>query len=377
MKNMISRRHFIKMAGLAAVSWGALFAGAGCTSGTVSATSSSLATDEFIDGLTCMIDLHLHLDGALSLKSARDLASLQGIDIPESDEEVLDLIRVSDGCDDLNEFLEKFDFPLSLMQTPEGLRRATSNLLDELHEQGVAYSEIRWAPQLHCQQGMTQEQAIQQVIAGVEDSGQDANLILCLMRGEDTHEANKETVRLAKQYLGNRVVAVDLAGAEALYPTSDYADDFALARELGIPITIHAGEAAGADSVKCALDMGATRIGHGVRCVEDADLVKRLADEGVALTVCPTSNICTAIYEDYNDCVIMELRDAGVTVCVCTDDPGVENTTLKEEYKHLVDAFSLTRADVKAFLENAARASYASDSEKERLLEMIDQQISD
>ncbi len=194
--------------------------------------------------LTCLTDLHLHLDGAISIESAKELARLQGIEIPMADEEIEKLMRVSDDCRDLNEFLEKFDFPCSLLMTEIGIRTAVHNLLSELEKDGVMYAEIRFAPQLSTGKGLTQEMAVKAAIDGMKDAKIPANLILCCMRGTDNKEANIETVNVAEKYYGKGVCAIDLAGAEAMFPTKDFSDIFQLADSKGMQFTIHAGEAA-------------------------------------------------------------------------------------------------------------------------------------
>ena len=219
-----------------------------------------------------LVDLHLHLDGSLSVDSVKELMQIQGIKNCYSDSELLEKLQVSDGCRDLNEYLEKFDFPITLLQTKEALETASYNLLEELKAQGLIYAEIRFAPQFHTSKGLSQEQVVNAVIDGMRKSELNANLILCCMRGENNHDENIETVSVAKKFLKKGVAAIDLAGAEGIFPTSDYKDVFELASELGIPFTIHAGEAAGFTSVEAAVEYGAVRIGHGVRSVESEAL---------------------------------------------------------------------------------------------------------
>ena len=280
-----------------------------------------------------LVDLHLHLDGSLSVDSVKELMQIQGIKNCYSDSELLEKLQVSDGCRDLNEYLEKFDFPITLLQTKEALETASYNLLEELKTQGVIYAEIRFAPQFHTSKGLSQEQVVKAVIDGMRKSELNANLILCCMRGENNHDENIETVSVAKKFLKKGVAAIDLAGAEGLFPTSDYKDVFELASELGIPFTIHAGEAAGFTSVETAVEYGAVRIGHGVRSVESEDLLKKLSDKGIALELCPTSNLNTNIYRDISEYPIRKLMDAGITVTVNTDNMTVSNTNIKKELK--------------------------------------------
>jgi adenosine deaminase len=238
------------------------------------------------------IDLHLHLDGAVTVDIARKLAKLQGITLPADDVKLAELLTVPSDCTSLNDFLKCFNLPLSLMQTSEGLSEAVRLVCDNIKSQGVVYAELRYAPQLHTNKGMTQEDAVRAALKGLSETDLKANLILCCMRGEGNDDTNHETLKLASKYLvkDGGVTAVDLAGAEALFPTKNYRDLFARARDMGIPYTIHAGEAGGAESVRLAIEYGAKRIGHGVRSYEDEAVVDLLKEKGVFLEMCPTSN---------------------------------------------------------------------------------------
>lgn len=326
-----------------------------------------------MDKLNCLVDLHLHLDGAISVESAKDLAKLQGVAIPESDEELLKMLRVSEDCHNLNEFLEKFDFPCSLIQTYEGVRRATSNLLNELKAQGVMYAEIRFAPQLCTNQGMTQDEVVQAAIEGINDvDGIIAQLILCCMRGEGNDDANIENINVAAKYLGKGVCAADLAGAEALFTTDKYANLFAYAKEKGVPFTLHAGEADGPESVREAIDYGASRIGHGVRSIEDPKLVKLLAEKKIPLEICPNSNVCTAIYPNIEDVPVRQLMEAGIIVTINTDDPSVVGTDINKEFNDSIKAFNLTKDEVKQLLINSVNSAFTDDVTKLKLLEQIE-----
>jgi adenosine deaminase len=193
------------------------------------------------------------------------------------------------------------------------------------------------------------------------------------MRGDDTREANFETVRLASKYLGRGVVAVDLAGAEALYPTEDYADVFAYARELGVPFTIHAGEAAGPGSVRAALSFGAKRIGHGLRAVEDGELLSWIASRGITLETCPSSELQTSIIDDYTQFPLKRLLDMGVNVTVNADNMGVSATDVRRELLLLTSLFDLTDQDIHRLLLNAAHAGFAGEALKQELARRIDE----
>lgn len=319
-----------------------------------------------------LIDLHLHLDGSLSVASVRQLAAMADIAVPENDGELLEMLQVGRDCRDLNEYLEKFDFPCSLMQSGEAITAAVYNLLEELKGQGLLYGEIRFAPQLHTRKGLSQHQVVAAAVAGLEQSDFRANLILCCMRGRDNREANLRTVQVAAEFLGRGVCALDLAGAEALFPTEDFRELFRTANEMGIPLTIHAGEAAGPESIWTALECGARRIGHGVRCLEDPALTAHLAQRGIPLEICPTSNLNTSIFPDLPSYPLRKLMDAGVKVTVNTDNMTVSGVTLRQELERLAETFHLTGEEIRGLLHNSAEAIFGSEDIKAWLHRYID-----
>ena len=318
-----------------------------------------------------IIDLHLHLDGSMSLECARSLAKKRGIALPD-DKELLSRLRVSDDCRDLNEYLERFDLPLSLLQTAEAISESVERLCNELQSQGLIYAEIRFAPQLHLQKGLTQEEVVLAAIEGLNRSDFFASLILCCMRGADNREANIETVRLVKKYLEKGVCAVDLAGAEALFPNENFVDVINYARSLSLPMTLHAGEALGADSVASAIELGANRIGHGVRSIEDQKLLSILAEKKIPLELCPTSNLNTRVFDDLKDYPIRTFLESGVLITVNTDNMSVSATTLAEEYQRLADALELTEADLKKIALCSISATFLDSKGREKIFDMVD-----
>jgi len=153
---------------------------------------------------------------------------------------------------------------------------------------------------------------------------------------------------------------LDLAGAEAIYSTKKFKDLFILASELSIPFTIHAGEAKGPESVYKAIEFGAKRIGHGVRAIEDMELMKLLKDKGVILEFCPTSNLNTKIYSDIKQYPIRDFLGAGVKFTINTDNMMVSNTDLEKEYKMIIETFNLTEDELRMIVNNSIEASFAS-----------------
>lgn len=325
---------------------------------------------EFPRGADCFIDLHLHLDGSLSADCVRALGQMQGIDVPDG-EELDRKLSVSEGCRDLNEYLEKFDFPLSLLQTEEAIAYAVQSLEDRLLGEGVMYAEIRFAPQLHTQKGLDQDTVVRAAIEGNNRSALKANLILCCMRMGNNKEANLETVRLAKKYLGAGVCAADLAGAEALFGNENFAEEFELCRALDLPFTLHAGEASGADSVNTALQMGARRIGHGVRSLEDGAVAAELARRGILLELCPTSNLNTNMFSSLANYPLMQLMENGIKVSVNTDNTAVSRTSIRKEWDNVISQFELTRTQVQKILTDTAEAAFADEDTVKFMKEKI------
>lgn len=190
--------------------------------------------------------LHLHLDGSLRPETVYNWLKKLGIDVPL--EQVRKDLMVDKNCRNLNEYLQKFDLPLRLLQTEEHIEQATYELFEDLSKQNVIYAEVRFAPRLHDEQGLSYDDIVEAAIRGMnkakEQFGIDGNLILCCMRGERNVIRSLQTVATTKKYLGKGVCGLDLAGAEALYPTENYKEIFELAKKSNIPFTIHAGEAA-------------------------------------------------------------------------------------------------------------------------------------
>lgn len=304
------------------------------------------------------IDLHLHLDGSLTPAYVIRQAKKQGMELPVWDEkELVKYMTAPVDYKDLNEYLEKFDLPCSVMQTEDAITDAVRDVCGQMETQGLKYVEIRFAPQLHTKKGLTQRLVTEAAIKGLPDGGAlEAKLILCCMRMEDNEKENMETIRMAKEYLGKGVAAADLAGAEALYPTASFEAVFRKAKESGVPFTIHAGEADGPESIWMALKFGARRIGHGVRCLEDEKLVEYLREHRIPLEVCPTSNFQTkAVKGEYP---LKKMLEKGLCVTLNTDNTTVSGTSLEKEFNLAVNKLGLTEKEVEILKENAEKARF-------------------
>lgn len=324
-----------------------------------------------IDSLKCLIDLHIHLDGSVSVPMARKLADISGVDLGTvSNEQLKTRLSVQEGCQNLNEYLEKFDFPLSLLQTSAAITECVRMLIKEQEQDGVMYSEIRFAPQRHTNNGLTQLQVVEAAIKGLDESDMH-KLILCCMRGDNNKEENMLTVEMAHTFLGKGVVALDLAGAEGIYPTNAFKGIFSKAAAYNIPFTIHAGEADGSISIWDALDMGAKRIGHGIRSAFKDEysnkVIERLKRENIPLELCPTSNLNTKVVESIKEYPIKKLINEGVIVTINTDNRMVSDTSIKKELKLLKGEAGIDDKTIAKLLINSAQSVFAPDYIKERL----------
>ena len=315
-----------------------------------------------------MTELHLHLDGSMRPQTIFELASHQGIALPAADAKALRAyLEVPADCPSLTDYLKRFDLPLAVLQTPDALERAVFELSEDLWRLGVDRAEIRFAPQFSTSDGMTQDDAVCAAVAGARRAMETypafrCGLILCCMRGSGNMAANEETLRLVRKHLpGGVVCAIDLAGAEAFFPTSDYAGLFEQARAQQIPMTIHAGEAAGPESIRQALSFGTKRIGHGITAAGDPALVRQLAEAGVTLEVCPTSNVQTKGAVSLEQHPIRALFDAGVRVTVNSDNMTVSNIDLPREIALLKTHLGFTGEEIGTMQRYAREASFLRD----------------
>ena len=324
-----------------------------------------------------MIDLHLHLDGSLSIEDFKYLAERNGVDLGDNFPEN---VYVPEDCKSLEEYLTRFDLPCSLLQDEFSIAYATKSLVERLYNAGYIYAEIRFAPQLHTLKGMTQEDAVLCAVSGLKSAlknkvGFDANLILCCMRQAD-EETNMETIRIAEKYLRNKVVSVDLAGPEAFHTGDFYTSLFDEAKEHNLNITIHAGEACGSEEVIRAIDLlHAQRIGHGVHLELTPENIRKVQEKRVAFEFCPTSNLQTTSLESYEKVPLKEFDRYGIVVTINSDNMTVSNTDVIKEYKHLVKTFKLQKHEVRHFLMNSINASFASIDTKMMLMREMDKKL--
>ena len=317
------------------------------------------------------IDLHLHIDGSVLPQTVYELSRKYNIE-PECHltlDEITASMTIPEGEYD-PDFLT-FEPPLRVMQNSEGICRVTRELVERLDSQGLIYAELRFAPQYHLNNGMTQEDAVIAAIQGLNDGLKNcrvlkANLILCTMNHcnpAENHAENIETVRLAGKYLGKGVCAVDMAGYEERMP--EYSDIFDMARELGIPATTHSEF-----TVADALKYGTSRIGHGYQAALVPELTEAVISRNVTLEMCPDSSLS---YEYGLSCdethPLYVLYKKGARVTVNTDNLTVLDTDLEKEYA-LCRKMGFTDEDIIRMNNYAIEASFADEKTKQKMLKI-------
>jgi adenosine deaminase len=287
---------------------------------------------------TCpKIELHLHMDCSLSYQV------VQRIDPAISLQDYQQNFIAPAKCTNLADFLTRAPHAIALMQTKERLQLVVADVFEQLQRDGVIYAEIRFAPFLHTEHGLSASEVVEAVNAATARmsaaTGIEARLILCTLR-HFTPEQSMQTVKLVEQFQGTHVAALDIAGDEAGFPLDAHVGAFQYAVQQHIPRTAHAGEACGPASVWETLRrLQPSRIGHGVRSVEDSSLLAALRAQQIHLEVCPTSNIQTSMYESYADHPINTLYNEGISLGVNTDTRTITAVTLAQEYEQLATHF--------------------------------------
>lgn len=314
------------------------------------------------------IELHLHLEGAAPPALIRQMADEKGLDLSH--------IFTGDGAyeyRDFLQFLNIYEQATSVLKSPGDFARLVEAVLAESAAHGVIHTEAFLSPDF-C--GGRDPGAWAEYSAAMHEAALAAQARHGIsMRGVITAirhfgpQAARETARCAQETAGDWITGFGIAGDEGAGELADFAYAFDMAREAGLGLTAHAGEWRGPDEVRAALDhLRVSRIGHGVRAIEDPALVERLAAEGVVLEVCPGSNVTLGVYDRLASHPVEALRKAGVPVTISTDDPPFFHTTMTREYDDLAQTFDWDEAIVRAVNITAARAAFCDAPTRARLL---------
>jgi adenosine deaminase len=316
------------------------------------------------------IELHLHLEGAAPAAFIRGLAA----------EKHVDLSGIFDAQGhyrfaDFRDFLKVYEAATSVLQTPEDYRSLTTAIAEMLAEHGVVYAEVFLSPDF-CGGGDLAAwreylHAVEEAAAAAERQGLTLKGVVTAVRHFGP-EKGRLTALCAAETAGGFIAGFGLAGDESIGQPTDFAWSFDCAREAGLGLTCHAGEWGGPDSVRAALKLRPSRIGHGVRAIEDPSLVDHLAERGTVLEVCPGSNIALGLYKNWRDHPISELDRRGVKVTVSTDDPPFFHTTMTREYERLADALDWDAEQFRKLNRTALDAAFCDADTRARVAKRLE-----
>ena len=318
--------------------------------------------------------LHEHLDGGLSHRTLLRLLRARGIELPAQDEAGLaDWFAARAHAGSLVEYLKGFGLTVASMAQPEAMAQVAFEAAEEARRQGCLLAEFRMAPLLLESDEVSADAAVDALLEGLHRSALPCGLILCAMRHEPP-ERSERVARLALRHRADGVVGFDLAGAEFGHPPGDHASALRLARQAGLPITLHAGEADVAERVLEAAELGATRIGHGVRLADwlgstqGRERLAEVRERGLHLEMCPSSNVHTGAVPSLAEHPIAALWRAGISLSYHTDNPLMSCTTMTAEAALLVEQLGLGRADLLGMAREAAKHSFLPDAPRAQAL---------
>lgn len=321
------------------------------------------------------IELHCHLDGSVPPETLREL--MKNPELPE------EALTAPKNCRSLAEYLTKFDLPLSIMQTKEGLMRVAEDFLLSLQKDNVRYVEVRFAPLLCTNEGLSCREVLEAVLEGLKKGQRKTGIfyqvIVCAMR-HHSFEENFHVLLNAMEFHKAGVCAMDLAGNEAAYPTGNFQELFRKAKNYRIPFTIHSGECGSLANVQAAYEFGARRVGHGIALMESAELMSYFAQKGIGVEMCPTSNFQTKAVEKREDYPLKRFFDGGLKVGINTDNRTVSGTDLTVELCTAMDFLApeeespleLQLSILQKLQKNAIDTAFAEDAIKQELWRMLE-----
>jgi len=327
------------------------------------------------------VELHRHLEGSLRLGTMADVARAHGIEIPDSILRLSDLVQVQDEDPfTFQNFLAKFNTLRLFYKSPEVIHRVTREAIEDAAMDNVKYIELRFTPvALSRAERFPLHDVINWVCTSAAKAAEDYNIQVRLIVSVNRHESTElaeQVAWLAAAHLDDGIVGMDLAGNEAEFPAKPFAPIFAEAKQAGLRLTIHAGEWAGAENVREAIEVtNADRIGHGVRVMEDERVIALARERGTVFEVCPTSNYQSGVVPALSVHPLPRMLQAGLNVTIDTDDPSVSRINLSYEYKLVCEDLGIPMDVLKGCILAAARASFLPDDDKAKLVERLKQEL--
>jgi len=328
--------------------------------------------ESMIDPRLPLIDLHRHLDGSVRLATILELGKKHGVKLPGATiEELRPHVNILERQPGVMAFIAKMLWMTAVLGDAEACRRVARENVEDARREGIDYLELRFSPWFMAEpHGLDPARVVAAVVEGAAEgaraTGVTVKLIGILSRTYGPEMAGKELAALLTQQ--EHLVALDLAGDEGNFPPRLFEEHFKRGREAGWRVTVHAGEGAGPESVWEAVRLlGAERIGHGVRAMEDAALVEFLAEKRIGVEANLTSNVQTSTVRDLANHPLKEMLARGLKASINTDDPGVSAIDLPYEFNVAAPAAGLTRAEIRQAQENAVETAFLSTEEKAEL----------
>ncbi len=326
------------------------------------------------------IDLHVHLDGSMRLSTILDLAKQDNIRLPaDNEEDLAKAMRLGEKVGSLTEYLKAFDITCSVLQGDGKLRRAAYELVEDAAAENVRYMEVRFAPVLHTREGLPLEAVMEAVLEGLQEGerkyGVQSGVIICGIRNMSP-EVSYKLAQLAVSYKNAGVVGFDLAGAEFNNPPKEHLKAFYLVTNNNLNVTLHAGEAAGAESIHQAIHYNkANRIGHGTRLFENGDLMNYVNDHRIALEVCLSSNVQTNAVPSLEAHPLPMYYRKGLRVTINTDNRLITNTTVTDELLIANREYGLSMLDIKKIIMNGFKSMFQPYSVRKRYLARMREEL--
>jgi adenosine deaminase len=317
-------------------------------------------------------ELHCHLDGSVRPQTLLELGREHQTPLPADDVDALREFMIVRDARNLEDYLTRFDVTLSVMQTAEALERIAYELAEDAAAEGVRYIEMRYSPVLNTRHDLSLGETVEAPLRGLEraqrDHGIVGRLIICALRNLSPG-ISMELSRLAVAYRSRGVAGFDLAGGERGHPAAVHAEAFSYARDHGLSCTCHAGEGAGAESVREAVHAcGAHRIGHATRLIEDSALTDYVNQQRIALEICLTSNVQTRAASSYETHPLRRYFDAGLNVVLNTDNRLMSGTTLTDEYVHAARHLDFSFDELSTIALNGFESAFLSAEERATLV---------
>lgn len=326
-----------------------------------------------IDSTLPLLDLHRHLDGNIRPTTIWQLAEKNNIALPTAKfETFIPYVQIQDSEVDLLAFLKKLDWGVSVLTNLDDVKRIAYENVEDAFKAGLHYAELRFSPYyMAMNHNLSIIDVISAVIdgvkAGVKSFDIKINLIGILSRTFGVKQCQLELDALLTHK--DQLVAIDLAGDEYNFPGELFVTHFKQVRDAGLQVTVHAGEARGAESVWQAItELGATRIGHGVSTIEDEKLMTYMINNSIAIESCLTSNFQTGTVKDLRHHPLKGFLDVGIKACLNTDDPAVQGVEIKDEFVVAQQKLKFTNIEISQLQKNAIEVSFLSNNDKNILL---------